>query len=130
MTAAHIARGLGPARNRRGQSHWTTSASPGRVSINFDAVNRTARSQLLGLLSRWLPQGRREGGEWVALNPRRADRRLGSFKINIRTGKWADFATGDSGGDPISLVAYIENIPQGSAARRLASWLGIGADHQ
>ena len=42
-----------------------------------------------------------------AFNPRRADRHLGSFQINVRTGKWADFATGDRGGDLISLgVAY------------------------
>ena len=44
---------------------------------------------------------------YVALNPTRNDRRPGSFKINIRTGRWCDFATGDRGGDPVSLVAYL-----------------------
>jgi putative DNA primase/helicase len=61
----------------------------------------------------------------VALNPTRTDRRLGSFKINIRTGRWADFATGDKGGDPISLVAYLEGVSQAEAARRLARMLGL-----
>ena len=41
--------------------------------------------------------------EWVALNPRRCDRNLGSFKVNRFDGKWRDFATGDKGGDPVSL---------------------------
>ena len=30
--------------------------------------------------------------EYVALNPTRADKRAGSFKINLQTGRWADFA--------------------------------------
>jgi hypothetical protein len=42
----------------------------------------------------------------------------------LRTGRWADFATGDSGGDPVSLVAYLENVSQGEAARMLARMLG------
>jgi hypothetical protein len=61
----------------------------------------------------------------VALNPRRVDRSLGSFKVNRFNGKWCDFATGDKGGDPISLVAYVEGITQGEAARRLARMLGV-----
>jgi hypothetical protein len=44
---------------------------------------------------------------YVALNPTRNDRRPGSFKINIRMGRWCDFAAGDQGGDPVSLVAYL-----------------------
>ena len=99
-----------------------------RPQIDFDAINRIALGVLPTLAARWLPSGRREGGEWVALNPRRADRRLGSFKINIRTGKWADFATGDAGGDPISLLAYLDNLSQASAAQRLAGLLGIDGE--
>ena len=50
---------------------------------------------------------------------------LGSFKVNRYNGRWADFATGDKGGDPISLVAYLGNVSQGEAARLLARMLGI-----
>jgi hypothetical protein len=64
------------------------------------------------------------GSEWVARNPMRADRHLGSFKINLRTGRWADFATGDAGGDLISLRAYLDGIRQGEAARRIAREIG------
>jgi hypothetical protein len=71
-----------------------------------------------------LPYGRREGCEWVARNPRRADRRPGSFKVNLRTGRWADFATGDKGGDLISLAAFLFDLSQWQAARRIAQMLG------
>jgi hypothetical protein len=45
--------------------------------------------------------------------------------VNLRNGKWADFATGDKGGDPISLAAYLGGLSQSEAARRLAECLGI-----
>jgi hypothetical protein len=93
--------------------------------IDFARVNAAERGALPALCARWLPDGRREGREWVARNPTRADRRPGSFKVNLSTGCWADFATGDSGGDPISLAAYLHNLTQAEAARRLAAMLGI-----
>jgi hypothetical protein len=76
------------------------------------------------LVPRWLPQGRRMGSEWVARNPTRTDRNPGSFKVNLRSGRWADFATGDCGGDLISLRAYLDGIRQGEAARRIAREIG------
>jgi putative DNA primase/helicase len=92
---------------------------------DFQSINQAALRQLPNILSRWLPGGKREGTEYVALNPRRADRTLGSFKINITTGKWKDFASADQGGDPISLVAYLEDIKQAHAAEAIANYLGI-----
>jgi hypothetical protein len=93
--------------------------------IDFDAVNAAARAALPALLRRWLPDGKQMGREYVAKNPTRADRRLGSFKVNLNTGKWADFASGDSGGDVVSLAAYLSDTGQGEAARRLADMLGL-----
>jgi hypothetical protein len=99
-----------------------------RPPINFDYINRFALCSLPVILGRWLPRGRREGLEYVALNPTRNDRRLGSFRINLRTGRWADFATGDRGGDIISLAAYLSRLTQTEAAERLADMLGIDVD--
>jgi len=93
--------------------------------IDFSKVNAAAISALPLLLDRWLPGGRREGREYVARNPRRADRAAGSFRINITTGRWADFATDDTGGDPVSLAAYLFDLSQLDAARRLAAMLGM-----
>jgi hypothetical protein len=78
------------------------------------------------LLQNWLPNGRAEGNEYVARNPRRSDRHYGSFKINLRTGRWADFACDARGGDPLSLFAYLNGLRQKEAALRFATILGIG----
>jgi hypothetical protein len=99
-----------------------------RGRVNFEHINRAALAVLPALLGRWLPSGQIEGHEYVVLNPKRTDRRPGSFSINIRTGRWADFATGDKGGDPISLAALLADISQIEAARRLARMLGLEAD--
>ena len=94
--------------------------------IDFASVNAAALAALPDLLGRWLPDGRRQGAEWVATNPTRADRRRGSFSVNMRTGRWADIATGDRGGDVVSLAAYLHRLNQGEAARKLAAMLGLG----
>jgi len=69
---------------------------------------------------RLLPNGRREGDEWVALNPTRNDNNLSSFRINLTNAKWIDHATtADKGGDITSLVAYLKGISQYEAAQYL-----------
>lgn len=95
--------------------------------IDFARVNRTALARLDDILRRWLPGGRIEGNEYIALNPRRPDGRFGSFKVNIESGRWADWASGDKGGDPVSLAAFLFDLSQAEAARRLADMLGIDA---
>ena len=98
--------------------------------IDFTCVNRAALVVLPSLLARWLPRGHRESAEYVALNPTRHDRHLGSFRINLLSGRWADFATGDRGGDPVSLAAYLFNLRQIEAAEKLGLLLGIGCSHE
>jgi hypothetical protein len=96
--------------------------------IDFGAVGRAGLARLPDLLARWLPGVRVEGTEYVALNPLRTDRRPGSFKVNLKTGQWADFAIeGARGRDVVSLAAYLGGIGQMEAAERLAAMLGIGA---
>ena len=100
------------------------------MSIQFDfaSINNAALAVLPTLLARWAPGGVARGAEYVALNPRRADNRPGSFSINMRTGRWADFATGDKGGDIVSLAAYLSGTGQADAARALADMLGVRHD--
>ncbi len=93
---------------------------------DFAAINNAALRVLPALVARWLPDGRQQGWEWVARNPRRVDHRPGSFRINLRTGRWADFALADvKGGDPVSLAAYLSGRSQSDAARALADMLGV-----
>ncbi len=98
-----------------------------RQVLDFSGINSAALAALPALLARWLPGGKRVGHEYVALNPKRADRSIGSFKINVTTGRWADFATDNKGGDVVSLAAYLFGLRQGEAARRLADALGVEA---
>jgi len=94
-------------------------------SINFNYINTNALRNIDKILVNWLPDGRKIGNEWEAKNPTRADHKAGSFKINLRTGRWSDFATGDRGGDLTSLAAYLFGLSQGEAAKKLAYMLGI-----
>ena len=94
--------------------------------IDFDKINQTALVSLRSLVPRWIPGGRFEGEEYVVKNPRRPDKHAGSFKINVKTGVWSDFACQDiGGGDPVSLYAYICNFKMGEAALALAKELNI-----
>lgn len=98
--------------------------------IDFNSINQAARVALPAILKRLLPDGRFHGREYVARNPTRADRRPGSFSVNTRTGRWSDFSTGDRGGDPVSLVAYLEQMSQVEAARLLAQMLGVAGERR
>jgi hypothetical protein len=110
--------------NRKFVTGTSDSTKPAALP-DFAEINRAALAAFPAVLARILANGKRIGAEIVALNPRRADRRLGSFKVNRFNGRWCDFATGDKGGDVVSLVAYLEGVSQGEAARRLARMLGL-----
>lgn len=96
-----------------------------RPSIDFSKIAEAALTHSQTIVERWLPDGRRDGREFVARNPKRADHKPGSFKINLATGKWGDFATGDRGGDLIALAAFLFDLRQDEAALRVAKMLGI-----
>lgn len=99
------------------------TTAPRRIAFGRIAEAALARSE--SIVTRWLPDGRREGAEWVARNPTRADHRPGSFKVNLRTGRWGDFSTGDKGGDLIALAAFLFSLDMGEAARRVADMCGV-----
>jgi hypothetical protein len=94
------------------------------AGVDFAHISALALRQSDALVMAWLPDGRREGDEWVAINPTRPDGSKGSFKVNLKTGEWADFADGSKGGDLISLRAYLDGSSQADAARKIAAELG------
>jgi hypothetical protein len=93
--------------------------------IDFGAINAAALRSARSILPELVPNGRFEGREYVALNPSRADKSLGSFKINCQTGRWSDFAMDVKGNDIISWYAHACGLTQGEAARQLAERLGV-----
>jgi hypothetical protein len=105
------------------QNNYTNH--PRAEQVNFREVNALAMSYLPSLLSKWLPDGRVLGHEFTALNPKRSDHKAGSFKVNMITGRWADFATGDRGGDIVSLAAYLADLSQSNAAKEILRMLGV-----
>jgi hypothetical protein len=94
--------------------------------LDFKAINAAAVAQLPQLLAEWLPDGKQNGKEYFARNPQRDDRTANSFSVNIHSGVWHDFASGDKGGDPISLYAFLffsgDNV---AAARELGGRFGV-----
>ena len=93
--------------------------------IDFRSLNNVLNSYRKELLPILLPRGKIEGHEYTALNPRRYDTNLGSFRINIRSLIWCDFATGDKGKGFISLYCYIKNVKPLKAAKALANLANI-----
>jgi hypothetical protein len=93
---------------------------------DFPEIAKVAQSNADKVLEHFLPGGTREGCEYVVINPMRDDTRPGSFKINLHTGVWKDFADDEGGGgDLISLVAYLQRVSQGKAAAALSDFLGM-----
>jgi uncharacterized protein (DUF927 family) len=103
------------------------SASPAKATgwIDFHQIAAAALAASESIVLTLLPDGYRSGNEWICRNPTRSDTRHGSFKINLQTGVWADFATSDKGGDLIDLVAYVRGTSKLEAARELAAMLKV-----
>jgi len=100
-----------------------SDAAGGRIP--FKTINDAALRYSRSLLPQIIPGGKFRSLEYIVRNPRRDDQHAGSFTINYRTGVWKDFASGEGGGDLISLVAFIRGCSQGQAARELADKLGV-----
>lgn len=95
--------------------------------VDIAAVKAASKGPIGFLVRAWLPHGKKVGDEWVATNPTRSDRKPGSFKINLKTGQWSDFATGDKGGDMIDLLVYLRGISTIEAAREIGELLSVPA---
>ena len=92
--------------------------------IDFDRINAAALSSLESWLLSLFPAGKRDGREFkigsVAGEPGT------SLSINLHSGVWCDFSSGDKGSDPISLLASVRGCKMGEAAKELDSMLGAG----
>lgn len=95
------------------------------MKIDFSEISCIALASIDSILEQFLPGGRHEGAEYVVKNPTRVDSKEGSFKVNTSSGIWKDFACGDGGGDLISLVAYLQGVKQGEAAKIITGALGL-----
>jgi putative DNA primase/helicase len=85
--------------------------------IDFQAIAAAALQSLPSLLAEWFPNGHREGNELKVGSPAGEPGR--SLSINLRSGVWKDFSSGDGGSDPISLLAAIRSCSMTDAAREI-----------
>ena len=91
--------------------------------IQFAALAAALLPMAETLLLKWLQHGRRERNEWVCGSL--AGEAGSSCSININTGKWKDFATGEEGGDLVSLYAAIHDLSNAKAAIQVAREEGL-----
>lgn len=94
--------------------------------INFRAISEAALNRSESLVAAWLPSGKRHGHEWRCGNL--SGDAGNSLAVNLTTGLWSDFSSGDKGGDLVSLYAAIFTAgDQAQAARELAAQLSMDA---
>lgn len=91
--------------------------------IKFKELADALLSRSEQLLAAWLSGGKRNGHEWVCGSL--AGEEGTSLSVNINTGMWSDFATGEKGGDLVSLYAAINNLTMGKAALNVARDEGL-----
>ena len=91
--------------------------------IKFDALAKELLSRAESLLEQWLPGGVRRGHEYVCGSVRGGEGT--SCSVNITTGMWADFSSGEKGGDLISLYAASNDLSSGKAAVQVARDYGL-----
>lgn len=90
--------------------------------IDFASLALALLDRAPVLVAQWLPGGDAHGHEYVCAGLEGGRGR--SCSVNLKSGAWADFATGEKGGDLISLVAAIRGLNNGQAARELMHELG------
>lgn len=90
--------------------------------IDFKAINEFALAQGLPFFEKLLPDGVLQGDEYSCASIHGG--KGNSFKINIKTGKWIENNGGEIGGDPISVIAARDNIPQSKAAKIIMDMTG------
>lgn len=96
-------------------------------NIDFTTIKNNALHAARSLLPDWLPGGKASGNEYVCAGLQGGKGR--SLSVNLSTGIWKDFATGEGGGDMISLYAAVRGLGQADAAREIAGRIG-GMDTQ
>lgn len=98
--------------------------------ISFAGIKQRYSENPLPILRELVGAGEIQGSDYVALNPRRNDKHRGSFRVDIATGRFYDFATGDRGGSVIDLAMFVYNCGIIEAATKLGNFWGEGYSYK
>jgi putative DNA primase/helicase len=87
--------------------------------MDFPSLSSELLARSEALCHEWFPAGKKRGREYVVgdLQGNAGE----SLSINLKTGVWSDFASGEGGGDLISLYAAMNGIEQGEAYKQLTN---------
>jgi len=91
--------------------------------INFAALAEALLSRAHQLVAAWLPGGVQRGHEYVCGSLYGGEG--SSLSVNLNSGRWADFASDEKGGDLISLYAAVFGLEMGKAALEVARAEGL-----
>jgi hypothetical protein len=91
--------------------------------INFTALADALLPRAGQLVPMWLPGGVVKGHEYVCSSLSGGEG--ASCSVNLTSGKWGDFATGEGGADLVSLYAAINGLSMGKAALLVAREEGL-----
>ncbi|MDP9902627.1 VapE domain-containing protein [Variovorax ginsengisoli] len=91
--------------------------------INFTALAEALLARADELVPLWLPGGVRQINEYVCGSLSGGEGK--SFSVNLKNGRWSDFATGEAGGDLISLYAAVFGLEPGKAVVAVARETGL-----
>lgn len=91
--------------------------------INFSALAEALLRDVDQLLPRWLPGGAFHKPEYVCGSLSGGEGK--SCSVNVVTGLWSDFSTGEGGRDLLSLYAAIHDLSQAKAAVQVAHEEGL-----
>jgi len=91
--------------------------------IRFKDLAEALLARADQLVPAWLPGGRRHGHEYACGSVQGGEGT--SCSVNLVTGAWGDFATGEQGGDLVSLYAAAHGLEMGKAALQVARDEGL-----
>ena len=91
--------------------------------IQFAALAEALLTSADRLVPLWLPDGERRGHEYVCGSL--SGGKGSSCSVNLVNGRWADFASGEQGGDLLSLYAAINGLSMAKAAVQVAREEGL-----
>lgn len=95
--------------------------------FDYSDLNQLLLSDVNSHLRDWLPGGRLIGNEYTCGNIH--GNPGNSFKVNIKSGRWADFADKDKSGiDLISLYAKINGVSNSESYKKLAKLYSIDSE--
>jgi hypothetical protein len=89
-------------------------------------VKAMLQARIEDLCKHLLPDGKRQSGYWMARNPTRNDKHIGSFWVALTKapGAWKDAATNESG-DVFGLIGYVKGLQFRDVMQWARDWLGI-----